>query len=185
MRMIRPISSRGRVRRHASVEWAVAFALVGSLLAIAVPTFVREVHASRLVEPVEGVKRLGASAIAYARLHAPTGAQGVQPFPAGAPLTPGAPPRGHCNIDPPDAWDNPTWIALDLFRPAPPGTPHCFAFGFDSALSPAKSTFRAHAHGDLDGDGVYSTFEVTGRLVEGDPRGPVLDPEMIVDSEVE
>jgi type II secretory pathway pseudopilin PulG len=185
--MVRPVSSRARIRRFALVELAIAFALFGSLLAIAVPTFVREVHASRLVEPVEGLERLGASAVAYAREHtaAPAdGAQAARAFPPSAPMTPSVPPRGRCEVDPQGAWDGPTWSAL-AFQPVPSGSPHCFAFAFDSTSSPAKATFRAHAHGDLDGDGIPSTFEVTGRYVEGDPRGPMLDPGMFVDSEME
>jgi hypothetical protein len=86
--------------------------------------------------------------------------------------------------DDPGAWDTPTWKALD-FRPVPEGAPHCFAFSFASSLSPSVSTFRADAHGDLDGDGIVSTFQLTGRSVDGDPKGPVLDPGMFVDSEVE
>lgn len=179
--MSRPLRnrSRARIRRFTAVEMAVAFALVGSLLAIAVPTFVREVHASRFVEPAQGLERIGAAAVAYARTH-PV----AQAFPPSAPATPSAPPRGRCEADPPGAWDQPTWRALD-FQPVPPGTPHCFSFSFDSSLSPARSTFRAQAHGDLDGDGIPSTFEVTGHDVDGDPAGPVLDPGMYGDSEVE
>ena len=30
---------------------------------------------------------------------------------------------------------------------------------------------RAQAHGDLDGDGIASTFEVTGHYADGDARG--------------
>jgi type IV pilus assembly protein PilA len=170
---------------------AIAFALCGSLVAVAAPAFVREVHASRLVEPVEGLKRLGGSAVAYAQEHAPAqgaggsaGTQASSVFPPSAPLTPSSPPRGHCEVDPPDAWDHPTWIALG-FRAVAPGTPHCFAFAFDSVLTPSKSTFRARAHGDLDGDGIFSTFEVTGRLVDGDAQQVVIDPGMFVDSEME
>jgi type II secretory pathway pseudopilin PulG len=177
--MSRPLSSRTRARRFTAIELAIAFALVGSLLAVAVPTFVREVHASRLVEPVDGLQRIGAAAVGYAR-----GNSVAQAFPAGAPLTPATPPRGHCDPDPPGAWEHPTWRALD-FRPVPPGSPHCFAFDFASNLSPSVSTFRADAHGDLDGDGIFSTFEVTGRDAEGDPRGPLLDPGMFIQAEVE
>jgi hypothetical protein len=182
---------RARIGRSAPIELAIAFALCGALLAVAAPAFVREVHASRLVEPVEGVKRLGSSAVAYAQEHtSTTGAPGsqtsqaAQAFPPSAPMTPSAPPRGRCEVDSPDAWDTPTWTAL-AFRPSAPGTPHCFAFAFDNALTPSKSTFRAHAHGDLDGDGIYSTFEITGHFVDGDPRGPTIDPGMLVESEVE
>ena len=171
--------ARPRPRRFTPVELAIAIALVGSLLAVAVPTFVREVHASRFVEPVDGLQRIGAAAVAYG--HAHPVAQG---FPPSAPMTPALPPRGHCEVDPPEAWDQPGWIALD-FRPAPPGSPHCFAFGFDSTMSPARSVFRAAAHGDLDGDGLLSTFEVAGHYAEGDPEGATLDRGMFVDSEVE
>jgi hypothetical protein len=171
--------ARARVRRFTPVELAIAIALGGSLLAVAIPTFVREVHASRFVEPVDGLQRIGASAIAYAHTH-PI----AQGFPPSVPMTPSRPPRGHCEADPPGAWDQVTWSAL-AFQPAPPGTPHCFAFGFDSTMSPTKAAFRADSHGDLDGDGILSTFEITGRYVEGDPQGPALDRGMFVDSEVE
>jgi type II secretory pathway pseudopilin PulG len=170
---------RSRARRFTPIELAIAFALIGSLLAVAIPSFVREVHASRLVEPIEGLQRMGASAISYARSQPVARA-----FPPSAPMTPAVPPRGRCQADAPDAWDNPTWRALD-FRPVPIGRPHCFAFGFDSSLAPARSTFRALAHGDLDGDGIASEFQVSGQSTEGDPRGPTLDPGMLVDSEVE
>src|SRR5208283_5509504 len=148
--MVRLVSSRARTRHFAVLEIAIAFAIAGSLVAVAVPTFLREVHASRLVEPVEGLERLGEAAVVYAGEHAPgpgsSAAPGGAAFPPSAPMTPSAPPRGHCEVDAPNAWDGPTWTALG-FRPVPAGTPHCFAFAFDSASSPLKSTFRAHAHG--------------------------------------
>jgi hypothetical protein len=161
------------------VELAAAVALAASVVAVAVPTFARNLHSSRFVEPVGGLKRIGAAAVAYARVH-PV----AQAFPPGAPLTPAAVPRGRCEADPPEIWDRPTWTALE-FRPAAPEEAHCFAFSFDSALSPARSTFRAQAHGDLDGDGITSTFEITGQVADGDPRGPLVDPGMYVDSEIE
>lgn len=178
-RLLSSRTGRARGRRFTPLELAIAFSLTASLLAIAVPTFVREVHASRVVEPIDGLQRIGAAAVLYGKGH--TVAQG---FPPSAPTTPATPPRGRCEVDPPGAWDHPTWRAFD-FRAAPPDTPHCFAFSFDSALSAPLSTFRAQAHGDLDGDGIPSTFEVTGRYAEGDERGPRLDPGMFIDSEVE
>jgi hypothetical protein len=177
--MPRPLSSRARARRFRPLELAIAFALLGALLAIAVPTFVREVHASRFVEPVDGLQRIGAAAILYGTAHTIG-----QAFPPSAPLTPSVPPRGHCEADPPGTWEQPTWVALD-FQPAPSGTPHCFAFSFESHLAPTGSRFRAQAHGDLDGDGLTSTFEVTGQYTDANAQGPVLDPGMFIDSEVE
>jgi type IV pilus assembly protein PilA len=171
--------NRSRWRGLSMIEVAVGISLVATFLAIAAPTFAREMHRSRFVEAVDGLNRIGTAAVAYAA-ERPV----AQAFPPGVPLTPSAPPRGRCEPDPPGTWDAPTWSALG-FQPADPGTPHCFAFGFDSALSETRSSFRAQAHGDLDGDGVESTFEITGRDVAGDARGAVVDRGMYVDSEVE
>lgn len=184
---------RARQRGVTPVEAAVSFAVVGSVLAVSVPAFFRELSASRFVEPVNGVQKIGELAVAYAHDRQP-----AQAFPPSAPLTPPAVPRGTREVDPPGAWDQPTWKELG-FRPVADGVPHAFACGFDSAsraasasvnggpsLSavPAQSTFVAHAHGDLDGDGITSTFEVRGHD-EGGEGGAVIEPGMYVEAEVE
>jgi hypothetical protein len=66
----------------------------------------------------------------------------------------------------------------------PEGEPHSFAFAFDADRAPGKSTFVAHAHGDLNGNGVTSTFEVHGRAIADEP-GPVLEPGLYIQDEVE
>jgi hypothetical protein len=70
------------------------------------------------------------------------------------------------------------------FRAVPEGVAHAFAFGFDSTLGPSRSTFVARANGDLDGDGVTSTFEVRGHAAAGEAE-PVIEPGMVVEAEVE
>ncbi len=160
-----------------AVEAAIVFAIGGSLLAVAVPAFVRELHASRFAEPVEGLQRMGQEALTYAASKPARDA-----FPKSAPLTPSSPPRGTRELDPSGAWDHPTWVALG-FRAAPEGVPHAFAFAFDSTPGPARSTFIAHAHGDLDGDGVRSTFELRGHAQDGEPAA--LEPGLYVENEVE
>jgi hypothetical protein len=168
-----------RMRGLTAVEAAIIFAIGGSLLAVAVPAFVRELRASRFAEPVEGLQRIGAGALAHAASRPASAA-----FPQTAPLTPASPPRGTREVDPPGAWDQPTWKALG-FRATPEGIPHAFAFGFDSVAGtgPVRSSFVAHAHGDLDGDGVRSTFELRGHAQDGEPA--VVDPGMYVEAEVE
>lgn len=158
------------MRRFTPIELAVGISLLGCVAAIAVPTFAREIHASRFVEPTDGLARLGASALAYAAHHGQ--------FPDSAPLTPAVPPRGKKEIDPPGAWDHPTWIAL-AFRAAPEPVPHAYSFSFDST----GAGFIGQARGDLDGDGVLSTFEVKGMTVPGEP--PRLEPGMYVSEELE
>ena len=171
---------RGSVctRGMTAVELAVTFAVVGSLLAVAVPAFVRNTHASKLVEPVDGVKAIAEGATAYAKAHDVPHA-----YPPSAPLTPPVVPRGTREADPPGSWDQPTWKALE-FQGAEEGVPHAFAFEFDSANGPGRSTFSAISHGDLDGDGVTSTVEVRGHD-QVDGGGPAIDPGMIVQSELE
>jgi hypothetical protein len=168
------------MRKLTSIELAIGASLVGCLLAVGVPTFVREVHASRFVEPEVGLANLGAGALAYAE------ANGA--FPANAPLTPHEPPRGKKDVDPPGTWDTPSWRAL-AFRPSPEGVPHAYAFSFEAtpphptAVPPQGASFVARAHGDLDGDGIWSTFETRGVARPG--AKPELVPGMYVEAELE
>lgn len=160
-----------------AVEAAVLFSLTTSLLVVAVPAFLRDLHGSRFVEPVDGLQRLGFAAV--------NGAQGkasAQAFPASVPLTPGVPPRGKPQADDPALWEQPTWKELG-FKPAADGAPHSYAFAFDSASNGDDAHFVAHAHGDLDGDGTLSTFEVRGHTNASE--GPRLDPGMYVEAELE
>jgi hypothetical protein len=160
------------VRRFTPVELAIGVALAGSLAAVAVPAFFRELHASRFVEPTEGLARIATAAVAYAEVNGR--------FPEGAPLTPSTPPRGTKEPDVPGAWDGPTWKAL-AFRPTPEGVPHAYAFSFDSTAG--GTAFVAQARGDLDGDGVLSTFEVRGAARPGEK--PAQTPGMYIEQELE
>lgn len=163
-------------RGVAAVEAAVGIAIFGSLLAVAVPAFVRELHASRFVEPVQGLERIGAAALEYAN-----GKPSQEAFPPTVALTPSVVPRGKLEVDPPGTWDRPTWQALH-FLPVTAGAPHAFAFAFENAPSAAMSRFIARAHGDLDGDGNTSTFELRGHT---DGASPAIDPGMYVEAELE
>jgi hypothetical protein len=159
------------VRTLSPVEAAVLFAVAGSVFAVAVPEFIRGLQASRLAEPVDGLKRIAAAAVSLAS----SGAG----FPASAPLTPSDVPRGTRAEDPQGVWEHPTWRALSFGF----DHPHAFSFAFDSTQGPGgQSHFRAVAQGDLDGDGVTSTFEVKG---EADSSGARIVPGMYVDREVE
>jgi len=158
-------------------EGAVGFAVLGSLAAVAIPVFLRELHASRLVEAIDGTARLGTAAVAHAAQR-----RVVDAFPPSAPLTPAAVPRAKLELDPAGTWDGPTWKAL-AFRPAPEDAPHAFAFAFDRQASDARSSFVARAHGDLDGDGRTSTFEIRGHASATEP--PRLEPGSYVEAELE
>jgi hypothetical protein len=146
------------VRALTPVELAVAVSLAGTVAATMIPTFLRNVHASRLSEPVLGLKRIAA--------HATLRAAGLPPesaYPESAPFTPALTPRAELLLDPPGTWDGPTWRALDFSFDAP----HAYSFAFESANSDSHSTFTARARGDLDGDGVTSSFSISGSVDRG------------------
>lgn len=173
-------SSRAAQRGLTAVEAAVGFAIFGSLLAVAVPAFVRELHMSRFAEPVNGLAAIAKGAAAYAQGRDVAGA-----FPESAPLTPASVPRGKREPDPPGVWDTPTWTALG-FRAADEGVEHAFAFAFDAHPGPNESRFVAHAHADFDGDSVTSTFEIRGATVDSPTVTEVrVEPGMHVEDELE
>lgn len=148
------------MRSLTPVEGAVAFAILGSLLAVSVPAFVRNLHASRFAEPLDGVQRLSARASALADASPQQSA-----YPESAPLTPAEVPRAALVTDPPGTWDHPTWRLLDFSLQVP----HAYSFEFQSKNGADVSTFSAIAHGDLDGDGVRSSFTIKGEVKPGEP----------------
>ncbi len=157
-------------RRLSPIELAIGVSLLGSLAAVAIPAFAREIHASRFVEPTAGLAQIGEASIAFAVENGR--------FPDSAPLTPAEPPRGKKEADPPGTWDHPTWQALG-FRPAAEGAPHAYSFAYESN----GTVFVAKARGDLDGDGILSLFEIRGFIRPGEK--PMLEPGMHVESELE
>lgn len=162
-------------RSWSALELSAAFAVGGSVLAVAIPAFFRNLSASKLSEPIEGLDRLVTNAVAYAE-----GRPQEISFPPSAPLTPAQVPRGVRALDPPESWEHLTWRSL-RFRFE---EPHAFAFQFTSELDASNTMrFTATAHGDLDGDGTLSTFEVRGERVPGQPARVL--PGLYVDREVE
>src|ERR1700753_2468647 len=133
------------MRALTPLELAVAVSLGGPGAATMVPTFLRNVHASRLSEPVDGLKRIAARATLRA-----SGLPTESAYPESVGFPPSVTPRAELVQDPPGTWDAPTWRALDFSFDAP----HAYSFSFESSNSEAHSTFTARARGDLDGDGV-------------------------------
>jgi hypothetical protein len=161
------------MRALTPLELAALVSLSGTIAATMIPTFLRNVHASRLSEPVEGLKRMAA--------HATLRAAGLPPesaYPESAPFTPAVTPRGELVLDPPGTWDTPTWRTLDFAFDAP----HAYSFAFESSNSDSRSTFSARARGDLDGDGVTSSFSISGSVERG--AEPKLQP-LEINREVE
>ncbi len=161
------------MRSVTPVEAAVGVAIAGSLLATAVPAFLENLHASRLAEPLDVLQRIAARAT-----HLASGRPAIGAYPESAPLTPARVAAGDAAQDPAGTWDHPTWRELGVSFEGP----HSFSFAFDSRNAEGFATFAATAHGDLDGDGVLSTFRISGESRDG--KEPLTHP-MDIDREVE
>lgn len=155
------VSSFGLVRSFTPLQAAFVFAVVGSVLAVAVPTFLENSRTSRLAEPLEGLQRIAERASALA-----AGAPAEFGYPESAPRTPARVPQGQRVLDPPGTWDHPTWRRLGFSW----DVEHSYSFEFESRSEPGRATFVARAYGDLDGDGVESRFEISGETRDdGEP----------------
>ena len=157
-----------------AVEIALVLSISGSVLAASVPTFLRQLHASRFVEAEDGLAAIAQNALVYSQ-----GKELAASFPLSAPLTPAEVPRGVAVTDPPGTWDHPTWKALSFSQ----DTAHRFAFSFDVANDGSRIWFTARANGDLSGDGITSVFEVVGERRMG--QSAVVLPGVAVHREVE
>jgi hypothetical protein len=93
------------------------------------------------------------------------------------PLTPSEVPRGAPVSDPAGTWDHPTFKAAHFSVEEP----HWYSYRVDVPSDPAMPA-RAIANGDLDGDGVVSTFE---RRLRRGASGWEITPELRVFRELE
>ena len=161
------------MRSLSPVEAALCVAIGGSVLAVGLPAFVRNLHASRLVEPIDGLNRIAAAAAERVagqsssdepapESDAPPRA-GKLEYPASVGPTPQTVPLGAPARDAPGAWEQPTWKALRFGF----SRPHSYSFEFQSELRGRKARYRAIARGDLDGDGQASEFAVRGEVTPG------------------
>lgn len=128
-----------------------------------------KVDKAKTTEAMLNVKKIYDGARAY-YMDAPVARGSITPgkpqFPA--PSMGPTPPLGACckgaekKCAPAAAqWNKPVWTALKFSVDAP----HYYSYSYQ--VSADGKTFTARANGDLDCDGEYSTFEMTGKL---DPR---------------
>jgi len=147
------------LRTFSPLQLAIGVALLGSVVAVFVPEFMRNLHASRFAEPLAGLRHLSAHATMQAAASPPRFA-----YPPSAPRTPTQVPTGDSVTDPPGTWAHPTWRLLSFEKK----DAHFFSFEFESTLGDEGAHFIARSFGDLDGDGELSTFEVFGESRAGE-----------------
>jgi hypothetical protein len=147
-----------RLRERPLVQTVALVSLLSAVVLSAAPAFLRNLRASRFVEPLDGLSFIASRASLIA-----AGRPVEYAYPGPAPLTPAEVPRGELVVDPPGTWDHPTWRLLD-FRAE---EPHAYSFSFTSENGEQAAHFEATARGDLDGDGNTSTFVIAGGYARG------------------
>lgn len=141
--------------RLTPVEIAATISVVACTLVVVIPACARSVRMSRTAEATENLDLISRSFAQHA--NEPTI---VLP----TPLTPSLVPRGSPAADPAGTWDHPTWRTIGFS--IPDDTAHWFSYVIE-AREPGREV-TAIAHGDLDGDGVLSTYS---RSVRREPSG--------------
>lgn len=153
--------------RLSLIEAALLASLTAIVLAIFVPTFLRRVRTNKISEAPELLQLMSQRASAY--YETSWSARDRSCLPPGAGPTPEVPTQDSQVVDfhAPEAAGSATWEALDFqpdrpvrfsYRYAPTG--HGCRLG--DAVEPGTVVFRAE--GDLDGDGVRSTFERRAKI---------------------
>ena len=172
------------------VEAAVLVCLLGVLLSVGVPAFVRGLRTSKTAEAPEELERMFAAVAAYYDTPQPTpSGQRLRclPDPAGPTPRRPSPDPVEARFSAPEAPGSATWRALG-YAPARairysysllPAYPGC---GLPPAQARNAVVLTLRAEGDLDGDGVFSRFERNAVVRDGQL---VLEPVLSVHERVE
>lgn len=143
------------------VELMVVVVVLGILAAIAIPAFVKYIVTSKTSEAKENLAYLYRQSTCYfAGENTDSAAPFVSviphQFPMSAGPNPAAPPPAKKTLT---NWDAPTWQALTFAL----NDPHYFSYNYVSEGVGTTSSFSAQALGDLDGDGITSSYERQGK----------------------
>jgi type IV pilus assembly protein PilA len=133
----------------------------GVLSAVAIPAFMKYVRRSKTVEATINVRRLSDAAVAFRDGHRKTG-KGFA-FPASTQWTPAVVCCGQPGDKCPAAsgeWKNGAWHDLDFSI----ANPHYYQYRFTSDGKGQRARFVVEARGDLDCDGIFSSYRRTGSL---------------------
>jgi prepilin-type N-terminal cleavage/methylation domain-containing protein len=157
------------MRRHdhgfTLLELMIVVAIIGILAAVAIPSFMKYIYKARTGEARTHLEKLGAGARTYYLDERYVGTN-ITPVPRQFPESIGTTPALSCCLQggkciaESTQWDDPVWAALHFAV----SDPHYFRYEFVSEGIMSEAKFTGRAYGDLDCDGIESTFEIQGEV---------------------
>lgn len=157
-----------------AIEMTLIVSIAAVLLAVFVPTFLKQVRLSKTSEPTLELAEIDARArVYYQALHGGAARRRrCLPAPAGPTPSVGSVDPIAVDFHADDGSGNPTWQALDY----QPSGPIRFRYSF-TPVAARCGVHGAHlwtivAEGDLDGDGKHSSFERSSGVVANGTVGP-------------
>lgn len=143
--------------------------MVGSgLAAVALPAFLKYIKRAKTSEATMNIRKVfDGSVVHFAMQPNPATATfppSVGPTPA---IVPGTTPCNYAMDPNPALWEHPTWQALNFEV----DDSHYYVYQYDSSGVGENAQFTASAFGDLDCDGVFSTFVRFGEVQNGEVSG--------------
>lgn len=178
-----PDTVLGRSYRAGAGGMMAGFAGVGMLAAIAIPSYVKYIAKSKATEARMLLRKMYDGARIY-YLDPPADTNGAVASKFPSPSVGPTPPPGTCCAQggkcAPDAalWDHPTWRKLAF------SVDDSHHYSYEYEVIDETSEIVVRAYGDLDCDGVLSTFEMRGKIEEG-ADGLEARPELRVVNELE
>ncbi len=157
------------------IELMVVVTIIGLLATIAIPAFVKYMRKSKTVEAHEALQKImvGAKSYYVAEHWDSNGNYLPMAFPSNVTKTPTTP---YCDrrITPTAVWDAAGWAPLRFALVEA----HYYSYDFETNNATGTSAkYTAYAYGDLDCDGIQSTFDIRGSINnEGDVKtaGPMI-----------
>jgi type IV pilus assembly protein PilA len=157
------------------IELMVVVAIIGILAAVAIPAFMKNARKAKTAEATTNVKKIYDGARSYFEEES-VARNSITPIPKQFPNSANGgafePAEGGCcgggtgdKCAPnPALWATPEWNALKFSM----DDPHYYSYQYTSSGLGTDSEFLAAASGDLNCDGVFSTFEMIGQVQDAD-----------------